>query len=237
MFQAEQQAVESKIRAYCGQLRLREPEKIQWSPIPFSGEWGISTSFFQMAASEARYVKEQTGQKLDVPRRAQEIAEGMAEFLGDQPGFIRIEAVKGYLNLYFSSSNFSRHVVDTVLAEGSNFGRGFPTSERVMVEFSQPNTHKAFHVGHLRSAILGDAIARILNFSGYEVVRANYPGDMGLHVIIWLWNYIKNHAGEHPTEDTTQWMGDLYSEARHRLDDNPEMEAEVRALQEAVDEL
>jgi arginyl-tRNA synthetase len=44
-----------------------------------------------------------------------------------------------------------------------------------MVEFSQPNTHKAFHVGHLRSAILGDIVARILEFAGYDVVRANYP--------------------------------------------------------------
>ena len=99
-----------------------------------------------------------------------------------------------------------------------------------MVEFSQPNTHKAFHVGHLRSAILGDALSRILEFSGYEVVRANYPGDMGLHVIIWLWNYMKYNFGEKPPEDITRWMGDIYTQARRRLDENPDLDVEVRAL-------
>ncbi len=99
-----------------------------------------------------------------------------------------------------------------------------------MVEYSQPNTHKAFHVGHLRSAILGDALARILEFSGFDVVRANYIGDIGLHVIKWLWNYMKFHAGEKPPADTTRWMGDLYAEANRRLEENPDLEAELRAL-------
>jgi arginyl-tRNA synthetase len=99
-----------------------------------------------------------------------------------------------------------------------------------MVEFSQPNTHKAFHVGHLRSAILGDVLCRILDCAGYTVVRANYPGDIGLHVIKWLWNYMKFHRGEKPQKDITKWMGDIYAEANDRLAENPELEAEVRAL-------
>ena len=99
-----------------------------------------------------------------------------------------------------------------------------------MVEFSQPNTHKAFHVGHFRSAILGDALCRILEFAGYDVIRANYYGDMGLHVIRWLWNYLNYHQGETPPEDATRWMGDLYAEAMRRLEENPELENEVRAL-------
>ena len=82
-----------------------------------------------------------------------------------------------------------------------------------MVEFSNPNTHKAFHVGHLRGAILGDSLCRILEFAGYDVVRVNYIGDIGLHVIKWLWNYMKYHRGEKPTQDITRWMGDIYAEA------------------------
>ena len=99
-----------------------------------------------------------------------------------------------------------------------------------MLEFSHPNTHKAFHVGHLRGTILGDAICRILEFAGYEVVRANYPGDMGLHVIKWLWEYLKFHKGEQPTADITKWMGEVYAEASKRLEENPDLEAEVRAI-------
>jgi arginyl-tRNA synthetase len=98
-----------------------------------------------------------------------------------------------------------------------------------MVEFSQPNTHKAFHVGHLRSAILGDVLSRILECAGYDVVRANYPGDIGLHVIKWLWNYMKFHNGERPEKDITRWMGSCTPKptAPGR---KPELEAEVRAL-------
>ncbi|HNT24630.1 MAG TPA: arginine--tRNA ligase [Anaerolineales bacterium] len=229
MFEQEQQAITDQIRTLCAGRGLPAPE-LTWSPIPFSGEWGISTSFFQLAAVEGRMIKEQTGQGINVPQRAQELAALAAEHLGKPAGFARLEAVKGYLNLYFDPAEYAQRVVETALAQGAQFGRGAPKGQRVMVEFSQPNTHKAFHVGHLRSAILGDALARILEYAGYDVVRANYLGDMGLHVIKWLWNYMKHHAGEKPTSDTTRWMGEIYAEANRRLEENPELEAEVRAL-------
>lgn len=225
MFEREQQAIETQIRAYLAVQEIPDPGEIQWNRIPFEGGWGISTPCFPIAAQEAR-----AGKKINVPQRAQEIAVGLAEQLGTPHGFSRVEAVKGYLNLYFSSTDFTQLVIDQVLEEGPDFGRGASRGEKVMVEYSNPNTHKAFHVGHLRSAILGDSLCRILEFAGYEVVRANYIGDMGLHVIKWLWNYIQHHMGEKPPEDTTSWMGDLYTEAIQRLERDPELEAEVRAL-------
>lgn len=225
MFEQEQKRIEDQIRAYCADAGLPDT-KLQWSWIPFSGHWGISTSFFQLASQEAR----EKGLKVNVAARAQAIASGAAEVLGQPLGFERVEAVRGYLNLYFSTSEYTRRVLDAVLAEGNQFGRGAGKGERVMVEFSQPNTHKAFHVGHLRSAILGDVLARILDAAGYDVVRANYPGDIGLHVVKWLWNYMKFHNGEKPQQDITRWMGDLYLEASKRLEANPDLETEVRAL-------
>jgi len=138
--------------------------------------------------------------------------------------------VNGYLNIYFLQSTYATQVVNTVLQQGENFGKGAPRNERVMVEFSQPNTHKAFHVGHLRSAILGDVISHLLDFAGFSVVRANYPGDIGLHVIKWLWCYMNFHRGEKPASDITRWMGDIYAEANRRLEEKPELENEVRAL-------
>lgn len=225
MFELEQERIEEQLRAYCADSGLPEP-KLQWSWIPFSGHWGISTSFFQLAAQEAR----EKGLKVNVSERAQAIAGGAAERLGNPAGFERIEAVRGYLNLYFSTGEYTRRVLESVLTQGDRFGRSERRGERVMIEFSQPNTHKAFHVGHLRSAILGDVLARILDAAGYDVVRANYPGDIGLHVIKWMWNYMKFHRGEKPQEDITRWMGDLYMEASKRLEANPELEAEVRAV-------
>ena len=230
MFAAEQQEIENRILTYCLQNGLPDPGRLTWNPIPFAGDWGISTSFFQLAAQEARSVPAPSTGRAPVPQRAQEIAAAVSAALGTPPGFSRVEATKGYLNLYYAPGEFTRRVVDTVLEKGTDYGRGERRGERVMVEFSQPNTHKAFHVGHLRSAILGDSICRILEFAGYDVVRANYYGDIGLHVIKWLWNYMKFHSGEKPSKDTTRWMGDLYAEASHRLEENPELEAEVRLV-------
>ncbi len=224
MFQSEQQAIEDKIKKFAAAQGIALAA-LEWKPIPFSGEWGFSTSFFASAALEAR-----AGKNVSVPQRAQEMAMQVREALVDAAGISRIEAVKGYLNLYFETAEYAGRVVETVLEQKSRFGSGPATGQRVMIEFSQPNTHKAFHVGHLRSAILGDALARIIEFAGYDLVRANYPGDMGLHVIKWLWAYLKYHAGEEPGTDITQWMGKVYADATRRLEETPDLEAEVRAV-------
>ena len=233
MFETEQHDIEEKIKDFCSVNEI-PTLPLEWKPIPFSGEWGISTSFFATAAAEAR-----SGKKVVVPARAQELAERIKESIqspasmketGGLAGIHRIEAVKGYLNLYFDNAEYARLVVETVLEQQSCFGAGPDKGERVMVEFSQPNTHKAFHVGHLRSAILGDSLARIIEFAGYKMVRANYPGDMGLHVIKWLWGYLKYHKGEQPDTDITHWMGQIYQEANRRLEEEPGLESEVREV-------
>ncbi len=224
MFQTEQQASEEKIKTFCAANGI-PLAALEWKPIPFSGEWGISTSFFATAAAEAR-----SGKKVVVPLRAQEIAEQVKTQVDALPGIGRVEALKGYLNLYFDNAKYAARVVDTVLTEKDRFGAGPSTGQRLMVEFSHPNTHKAFHVGHLRGTILGDSICRILEFAGYNVVRANYPGDMGLHVIKWLWGYLKFHKDEQPPADITKWMGQIYAEASKRLEENSDLEAEVRAV-------
>ncbi|MHB8856457.1 MAG: arginine--tRNA ligase [Bellilinea sp.] len=224
MFDTEQRQIEEKINAYCAANGLPEAA-IQWKWIPFSGQWGISAAFFQLAAQEARQ-----GKKIIVNQRAQELASQIAEHLGTPAGFEKIEAVNGYLNLYFDPVVYARRVIDTAIEQGIDFGRGADRGERVMVEFSQPNTHKAFHVGHLRSAILGDGLSRLLAFAGFDVIRANYPGDIGLHVIKWLWCYRNFHAGEKPDKDITRWMGSIYAEASRRLEEAPELETEIREL-------
>lgn len=226
MFKAEQQTIEEKIKAYLAENGVPVPESLKWAHIPFSGEWGASTSFFQVAAEEAR-----SGKKVVVPQRAQELAENVKEDLGTPEGFSRVEAVKGYLNLYYKTGEFSRRVIDMAIEEGEDFGKGESKGELVMVEFSQPNTHKAMHVGHLRNMMLGSALANIIEFAGYDVVRSNYIGDYGKDVIKWLWNYRKNHAGEEkPEHDVTKWMGDMYAESTKNLEEDPDGEKEILDL-------
>jgi arginyl-tRNA synthetase len=223
MFEAEQSNIEEKIRLFCRDNGYPDFE-IKWSWIPFSGRWGISTSFFQVAA------KSFGAEKGNVAERANEISTRVAFYLQGSPGFEKIEAINGYLNLYFSSGEYFQRVTDSILENGDQFGNGKKNHIQIMIEFSHPNTHKAFHVGHLRSAFLGDVLARILAAAGYDVIRANYPGDIGLHVIKWLWNYLKFHKGEKPAKDITRWMGTLYAETTTRLEQNPDFEQEVREV-------
>src|SRR5512138_2739433 len=111
MFQKEQQLIEDKIKAYSAANELPLAE-LKWQPIPCSGEWGVSTSFFQTAANEARSGKGNPAEsmrgysKIPVPQRAQEMAEQVKAAIGAVPGISHIEAVKGYLNLYFTTSEY-----------------------------------------------------------------------------------------------------------------------------------
>ncbi len=237
MFAAEQQDIESCILTYCLQNGLPDPGHLTWNPIPFAGNWGISTSFFQLAAQEARAVPAPPTGRAPVPQRAQEIAAAVAEYLGTPPGFSRVEAVKGYLNLYFSTAEYSRQVIDAILAQGKDYGRGNPQGERVMVEYAQPNTHHSFHIGHFRNAILGEVLARLVEFAGFDTIRASYPGDIGLGVITVLWMYQKFYQGQEPEgiHERGQWLLKLYVEATNLLEPKENESPEEKARREAYD--
>lgn len=220
MFEREQQQIEQQIRDFCAAQGLPIPESLTWTPVPFTGEWGISTSFFQLAAQENRLLKEKGGSGFNVPERAQAIALSVAEHLGVPSGFSRLEAVRGYLNLYYSSTEYAQRVVDTVLKQGDDFGRGAPKGERVMIEYAQPNMLHSFHIGHFRNAVLGESLARLVEFAGFDTVRATYPGDIGLGVITVLWIYQKFYQGKEPSgiHERGQWLLKIYVEATALLE-------------------
>lgn len=222
MFEKEKKEINQKISKIC-QVNNLPDVPLEWRNIPFSGEWGIAAPLFPLASVESKQRK-----GIPVPQIAQEIAQLLADSLTLPSGFTRIQAVKGYLNLYFSNAEVTKKVVNQVIQLDMDYGNFQTKKEKVMVEYSQPNTHKPMHVGHLRNVILGGAVSNILESAGYEVIRANYLGDIGLHVIKWLCNYEKYHAGEIPGEDKTRWMGDLYAEADRRFHDDPDFEVEVR---------
>ena len=225
MFEKEQKIIQDQITTILKDLGLSGAH-LKWSLIPFSGHWGISTSMFTAASLES---KAKNG--VNVKARAAELAEIVKEKLELPVEFEKIEAVNGYINLYFDSSLYAKKAVDSVLEQGKAFGSGVDTQKNIMVEFSQPNTHKAFHVGHLRNMVLGSSVCDILEYAGNKVIRTNYIGDIGLHVIKWLWNYINFHSGETPPQDgMTRWMGNLYAEASKKLDEDPDLDEQIRVL-------
>ncbi len=212
-----------------------DPGEVKWQPTPFAGQWGMGTNLcFQAAAAEAK-----AGKGVRVPARAQELAQGVAHKLQSNlpPGFARIEADKAYINAYFDTAAYTARVVETAIREGADFGRGTPKAERVMVEYAQPNTHHSFHIGHARNALLGEALARVVEFAGFPTIRASYPGDIGLGVITVMWAYQKFYRGQEPegTHARGQWLLKIYTEATARLTPRENETEKETAQREAYD--
>jgi arginyl-tRNA synthetase len=87
-----------------------------------------------------------------------------------------------------------------------------------MLEFSQPNTHKPFHVGHLRNVVIGDCLVRLHRACGREVIAANYYGDYGIDVAKCLW-WLRTHPELVPPEqDRSTFLGQAYVAANDHLD-------------------
>lgn len=148
-----------------------------------------------------------------------QIAAELAAALGATPGlFARAVATGPYVNLTLDLGHAAALVLPR-LARGEPTRRP-PTGVRVMVEYSQPNTHKAFHVGHMRNLCLGDALVRLLRIDGDDVVAANYLGDVGAHIAKCLWWFLDRVQDRTPPADRRgEWLGELYSAASNQLDE------------------
>src|SRR3989338_6981911 len=98
----------------------------------------------------------------------------------------------GFIN-FFLSPEFFRKSVEEILNQGENVGQNnLLSGKKIMVEYTDPNPFKPFHIGHLMTNAIGESVARILEHSGAEVSRANYQGDVWLHVAKAIWGLLKN---------------------------------------------
>lgn len=124
-----------------------------------------------------------------------------------------------YLNISLSRKHLATTLLPEILSGKyfTYFSAARVHSEKVMIEYSQPNTHKAFHIGHTRNVALGDALVRTYRYLGYPVIAANYPGDEGTHIAKCLWYYKKNNLTP-PSENRADWLGELYVQANTLLE-------------------
>lgn len=143
----------------------------------------------------------------------------------------RIEAAGPYLNFYLKTSELAKSVINEITDKGESFGKAKrKQKEKVMIEYSQPNTHKEFHIGHLRNVCIGSSLVNIFRSSGYKVFSTNYIGDVGAHVAKCLW-YIKKFNKQIPDENKGKWLGQMYTEASQVLEDKPEYKSEIQEVQ------
>lgn len=233
MFRTYEQQAVSLINDIIAELGYR-PRPFEMRAIPFSGQWGTASSVAYALANEAvaeeppaegdeelSKKERKQRQQARMKEKGQAIAEEIAEKLRERGDYAKVEAVNGYINLFFDTNRVANEVVRTVRGQRAEFGKGEPKTDKVMIEFSQPNTHKEFHVGHLRNVSLGSAVSNITEFAGYETVRANYIGDIGMHVIRTLWCFQAFHKDEKDAVSPDQrgrWLGNIYAESVARLE-------------------
>lgn len=98
---------------------------------------------------------------------------------------------------------------------------------RIMFEYSQPNTHKEYHIGHLRNGCYGSALVNIYRAVGRNVMAVTYNNDVGSHVAKTLWALRKFHGREKPPREKGCWIATMYVEATRALEENPSSKDEV----------
>jgi len=131
-----------------------------------------------------------------------------------------IKITGAYLNFFLNCEYFSKKVIDGINQERTDYGRNrSKKKQKIMVEYSNANTHKEYHVGHLRNLFYGDAINRILSANGARTLAVSYINDFGIHVAKTLWGYLEFHKAA-DLENPGQALGEIYAEASQKIKEN-----------------
>ncbi len=136
-----------------------------------------------------------------------------------------------YLNFFAGPERLGASVLEGIL-DGTYFDRELSAdTPKTMIEYSQPNTHKVLHIGHLRNTVLGDALIRLYRYANYEVVSSTFPGDVGTHVAKCLWYMKTKNTEPAPETDRGAWLGNMYAAGNRLLKEETgtEKEAQNRA--------
>ncbi|MFD1179669.1 arginine--tRNA ligase [Paenibacillus puldeungensis] len=142
----------------------------------------------------------------------------------------RIEAESGYLNFYVDKGGLANWTIRSILQAGERYGaQTIGTGQTVVIDYSSPNIAKPFHIGHLRSTVIGNALYRIYSFLGYQVIGINHLGDWGtqfgkLIVAFQHWGEVAK-LEEAPIDELLR----LYIKFHAEADGYPELEEEARA--------
>lgn len=150
--------------------------------------------------------------------------------------FLEIKAAGPYLNFIINSEYLANRVINSIKKNKKNYGSNkLGARKKIMIEYSNGNTHKEYHVGHLRNVAYGDAINRLLSANGYEAIPVSYINDFGIHVAKTLWNWQRNKKFAESNEDKGYLLGKCYSEASQELADHPENKEKVVAIMKEIE--
>ena len=158
------------------------------------------------------------------------IAADLAESIEAKDEISKVMPLGGYVNFFVNKSQLAENVIKDVLTKKENYGHSdLGQGKAVVIDFSSPNIAKPFHIGHIRTTVIGNALYKIYDSQGYNVVRVNHLGDYGtqfgkLIVAFKLWGS-KEAVEANPIPELLK----LYIQFHDEAEKKPEMEDEARA--------
>lgn len=151
-------------------------------------------------------------------------------------GVKKVKAFGPYLNFYLDPILLVSSVLDDIKKDSDKFGENkIGTSNKVMIEYSNGNTHKEIHVGHLRNISYGDAVSKILTANGYEVIPVSYINDFGIHTAKTIWNWQNNLKYSQSDAPKGFLLGKCYSEAAQKIGDDEKAKEEVSNIMKEIE--
>ena len=172
--------------------------------------------------------------------KPQEIAEKIAKYVDDNK-LEEIDKVEvagvGFINFFLSKKFFEKGIAE--IATISNFGQlSGLAGKKVVVDYTDPNPFKQFHIGHLMSNAIGEALCRIMEWNGADVSRICYQGDVGRHVAFTIYGFgliDKPFPEDSATlSEKTAYLGKAYALGSNVLKDNPALESEVQIINKKI---
>lgn len=157
------------------------------------------------------------------------IAEDIAEKLSDSDIFSKVEQVNAYVNMFINFERIAEETIGSVIKSADKYGESnIGNNKTIIVEFSSPNIAKPFHIGHIRSTVIGNSIYKLYEKIGYKVVRINHLGDYGtqfgkLIVAYRRWGS-EDELIKEPIKSLLSWYTKFHEEAEK----NPELNDEAR---------
>ncbi|NLL71660.1 MAG: arginine--tRNA ligase [Epulopiscium sp.] len=158
-----------------------------------------------------------------------QIAQELIEKIPASPFIKRVEAVNGYINFFMNPAPFISHVLTSVLEQREKYGSSIMgEGKNIVIDYSAPNIAKPFHIGHLRSTVIGNALYQIHAFLGYNCIGINHLGDWGTQFGKLIVAYKKWGSKEEIEEKGIQELNHLYVKFHEEAEQNPELEEEAR---------
>ncbi len=166
----------------------------------------------------------------DLKMSPRALAEKIVASIGAIPGVAKIEvAGAGFINFYLDAAELAQAVEDARTEDMWGSGTSW-SGKRVMVEYTDPNPFKEFHIGHLVPNALGEAISRLFQFAGADVRRANWQGDVGVHVAKTLFILLEKKI----TNPTIADLSAAYPEGSRRYEEDKEAKAAIDTLNKTI---